>query len=62
MWELYRKDDDLFQRFPSHLQTGNIVPFDIRFVHDDRVGQTSTKLLDLRVMFVIFILPTKKTR
>ena len=61
MWELYRKDDGLLQRFLRHLQTSNIVPLNIRFVHDDRIGQTGTKLLDLWVMFVIVILPTKTT-
>ena len=61
MWELYRKDDGLLQRFLRHLQTGDIVPLNVGFVHNDRVGQTGTKLLDLRVMFIIVIFPEKRT-
>ena len=53
MWKLDRKNNGLFQRLFCDLQTGNIVPLHIWFVHDDGVGQTGTKFLDLRVMIVI---------
>ena len=59
MGELYGEDDSLFQGFLCNLQTGNVVPFNIRFVHNDRICQTSTKLLDLCVLFAVLILPTE---
>jgi len=61
MRELYRKDNSLFQRLLRDLQAGNIIPLNIRFVHDDCVGQTGTKLLDLWVISIIVILPIDTT-
>lgn len=55
MWHSDGHDDGLLQRLLGHIQSGDVGPFDVGFLHDDRSFQLGHHLLLLGIIAVIVV-------